>query len=190
MATETDMALWRHTSDLAPETRRRRAVRAVAAAAAGVTAAMYLLIGLGVVSVVDTASADAPPLFDFGVAAGAAFALGALLLVATDRRILWVLGAVLQVGIIVMYVAVSPQRTPPFEMWGIAIKVLQLVLLGALAYLAVRAPQPATGDRGVRDHSLTGSLRDRSGTRGIATGTERPGASGRLPPVLYRHLPI
>ncbi len=39
-----------------------------------------------------------------------------------------------------MYVVVSTNRTPPFEAWGLSIKVLQLVLLGALLYLSVRPP--------------------------------------------------
>ena len=39
-----------------------------------------------------------------------------------------------------MYVAVSPQRTPPFEQWGILIKVLQVAILASLAYLVIRQP--------------------------------------------------
>lgn len=115
---------------------RRRTIRYAAAAASALTALVYLLIGLGVLRVVETA-ADAPPMLDFGLAAGGAFALGAVLLASTDRRILWVVGALLQVGVIVTYVNVASQRTPPFEAWGITIKVLQVLILAALAYLAV-----------------------------------------------------
>ena len=79
----------------------------------------------------------------FGLSAGSAYLLGALLLLLTDRRVPWILGAILQVGVIVMYVNVAPQRTPPYEAWGITIKVLQFALLGLLAYLAIRAPQRA-----------------------------------------------
>ena len=99
---------------------------------------MYLLIGFGVLHVVEEVAADAPPLLDFGLMAAAAFGLGALLLLTLDNRILWVLGALLQVGVIVMYVVVGQQRTPAFEMWGLTIKVLQFVLLAALLYLALR----------------------------------------------------
>jgi hypothetical protein len=54
-----------------------------------------------------------------------------------------VLGALLQVGVIVMYVIVGQERTPAFEAWGITIKILQVVLLGALLYLALRPPERA-----------------------------------------------
>jgi hypothetical protein len=79
-------------------------------------------------------------MFEFGASAGAAFVLGALLLFALDHRGLWFLGVLLQVAVIVMYVAVGPQRTPSFEMWGLLIKALQFVILVALAWLTVRPP--------------------------------------------------
>lgn len=124
--------------------RHRLTVRYLAAAASLVTAAIYLLIGFGVLEVVDeTAAAEGTSLFEFGLMAGGAYVLGAMLLALFDRRWLWVLGAILQVGVIVMYVVVSQQRTPPFELWGVTIKVLQFVLLGALVYLSVRQPSPA-----------------------------------------------
>ncbi|HZW01842.1 MAG TPA: hypothetical protein VFF55_09780 [Candidatus Deferrimicrobium sp.] len=44
-------------------------------------------------------------------------------------------------GVIVMYVVVGQERTPAFETWGITIKILQVVLLGALLYLALRPPE-------------------------------------------------
>lgn len=116
----------------------RRTIRFVAAAIAAFTAMLYLLVGLEVLSVVDVTTEDAPSMLEFGLVSGGAFALGAALLLATDRRILWVLGALFQVGVIIMYVAVSPQRTPSFEVWGLTIKALQLVLLGLLVFLAIR----------------------------------------------------
>lgn len=122
--------------------RRRRQIRYAAAALSAATALLYFGIGAGVLKVVDQTSADTPSLFEFGVLAGAAFLLGTLLLLAFDRRALWLLGAIFQVGVIVMYVAVSPQRTPPFEQWGILIKVLQIAILAALAWLTVRPRSP------------------------------------------------
>ena len=119
---------------------RRRRIRLLAAGLSAATALIYVLIGLGILSVVDAVSGDAPDLLTFGLAAGAAYVLGACLLVAFDRRVLWVLGSILQVGVIVMYVVVSSTRTPPFEVWGLAIKILQVVLLGVLLYLSVRPP--------------------------------------------------
>lgn len=121
--------------------RHRRMARYLAAVASAATALLYFGIGAGVLKVVDEVAADQPGLFEFGASAGAAFALGALLLVAVDHRGLWLLGALLQVGVLVMYVVVSPQRTPAFETWGILIKVLQAVILAALAYLVANAPE-------------------------------------------------
>ena len=109
---------------------RRRAARLLAAGLSAATALIYALIGLGVVSVVDETSDRAPDLLTFGLAAGAAYLLGAVLLLAVDNRVLWILGSMLQVGVIAMYVAVASNRTPPFEAWGLTIKVLQLALLG------------------------------------------------------------
>ena len=115
----------------------RRTIRYLAAMASAATAALYFGIGAGVLTVVE-ASPDGPNLFEFGVAAGGAFVVGAVLLLAFDRRLLWVLGAALQVAVILMYVVVASQRTPPFEAWGLLIKLLQVVVLIALAYLVVR----------------------------------------------------
>jgi hypothetical protein len=131
------MRLARQSTGSSAQTGRRRTVRLGAAAASALVAVLSALIGIGVVSVVTESSADAPPLIIFGLSAGAAFALGAILLVALDRRILWILGALFQVGVIVMYINVAPHRTPPFEMWGITIKILQVLILGALAYLVI-----------------------------------------------------
>lgn len=119
---------------------RRKIVRYVAAAASAATALLYFGIGAGVLKVTDETAADAPSLFEFGAMAGAAFAVGVVLLLALDHRGLWLLGALLQVGVLVMYVVVSPQRTPPFEVWGLLIKACQVVILAALAYLVIRAP--------------------------------------------------
>ena len=126
-------------ADLADVARRRRRVRYLAALASVATASLYFGIGLGLLKVSD-ATKDAPPILIFGASAGAAFVLGAVLLLAFDRRILWLLGALLQVVVIVMYVRVSEQRNPPFELWGITIKALQVVILAALGYLAWTKP--------------------------------------------------
>jgi hypothetical protein len=119
---------------------RRRSIRYLAAAASLATALLYFGIAVGVLVVVDEPASDAPGMFEFGASAGAAFVLGALLLFALDHRGLWFLGVLLQVAVIVMYVAVGPQRTPSFEMWGLLIKALQFVILVALAWLTVRPP--------------------------------------------------
>src|SRR5512147_2948259 len=92
---------WASTSD---PNRRRREVRYAAAAASGVTALLYFGIGLGALKIVDKAAADTPDLLMFGAVAGAAFVFGAILLLALDHRGVWLLGAIFQVAVIVMYV--------------------------------------------------------------------------------------
>jgi hypothetical protein len=117
----------------------RRTIRHVAAATAAVIALIYLLIGLGVLTVV-TPVADDPSMAFFGFSAGGAFLFGAVLLVALDRRMLWILGAILQLFVVWGYVSVAPDRTPSFEFWGIALRIIQVPLFAALVYLVVRRP--------------------------------------------------
>ena len=138
-----------HRIEGLPAAERRRRVRLAAAGLAAATTAIYLLIGLEVLRVVDRTAADAPPMLTFGAPAAAAFALGVILLLLTDHRLVWALGALLQVVVIVMYVVVAPNRTPPFELWGVMIKVLQALLLAALVYLAV-TPTDAEAERAAR----------------------------------------
>ena len=117
----------------------RRKVRYLAAIAAGAMATIYFLIGLGVLEAVDPASAadTGTDMFVFGLSAGAMFLLGAVLLLALDRRFLWAGGAVLQVLVFAMYLVVSQQRTPAFEVWGITLRIIQVPLFAALVYLSV-----------------------------------------------------
>jgi hypothetical protein len=117
----------------------RHAVRLVGAAAAAIMALVYFGIGAGALQVVDPPAAEGEMLF-FGATAGAAFLLGAVLLTTLDRPILWVMGALFQVIVAVMYVVVAQQRTPPFEVWGITLRLLQVPLFAVLVYLAVRSP--------------------------------------------------
>jgi hypothetical protein len=107
-------------------------------------AILYALIGLSVISVVQVAPDDEASMLAFGLPAAVAFALGAAFLMLTDLRLLWLLGAVLQVLVISMYFLVAPTRVPSFEVWGILIRVAQVTLLAALTYLAVTRPEPVT----------------------------------------------
>jgi hypothetical protein len=118
----------------------RHAIRLVGAAAAAVMALIYVAIGLGALQVVDPAT-QTESMLPFGVGAGAIFLVGAALLAFTDRRILWTLGAILQIAVAIMYVVVSQQRTPPFEIWGLTLRLIQIPLLAVLVYLAVKAPE-------------------------------------------------
>ncbi|MCL4248872.1 MAG: hypothetical protein KJ065_12065 [Anaerolineae bacterium] len=118
---------------------RRRIIRYVAAALAAVTAVIYVMIGLHLVSVLD-GNADQT----WALAPAAAYALGAVLLVIYDRRLLWILGAALQVFVIFTYFNLALQRTPAYEVWGIVLRVVQLLILIALIYLEVRLPLKQT----------------------------------------------
>jgi len=125
------------------ERMKRQTIRLGAAALAAAMAAVYFLIGVGVLTVVDGQAGD-PSMLGFGASAGALFLVGAILLFEFDRRWLWIVGALLQIFVAAMYVAVSPERTPAFEVWGITLRVIQVPLFAALVYLALRptAPQP------------------------------------------------
>ncbi|MCX7783942.1 MAG: hypothetical protein N2318_09925 [Meiothermus sp.] len=125
----------------------RRTVRYVAALLAGLTATIYLLIGFCVVSVIEAACADQV----FGTFAAVAYLLGMVLLLFLDNRWLWGLGAAFQVIVIFLYFNLAPQRVPAYEVWGILIRIAQLLLLGALVYLAIRpAPRGVRGTGGSR----------------------------------------
>lgn len=122
----------------------RRTVRFVAAVVAAAMAAIYFLIGLGVLDVGGSAG-DRAGLLAFGAIAGGAFLLGAALLVAFDRRWLWITGALFQVFVYWAYFDVAKSRTPAFETWGITLRIIRLPLLAALVYLALRPAEPSVG---------------------------------------------
>lgn len=113
---------------------RRELVRSVAVVLTALVALLYFLIGLGVVTVLpdDPSSQTA-----FGLIAGGSFAIGAVIASRYDKRLLWALGTVGLAFVIWTYFNLAPERTPNFEVWGITIRVLQVPLLIALAYLAI-----------------------------------------------------
>ena len=113
---------------------RRQRVRTFAAAMAACASFIYFLIGLRVVSVIQNPEEQV----GFGFAAGAGFAVAALLILSVDQRSLWVAGAVLQVLIIFMYFILAAERVPEFEVWGILLRIVQVPLLVAVTYLAIR----------------------------------------------------
>ena len=126
----------------------RTTVRYVGAAAAALMAVIYFLIGLGVLDIGGTTDGKTD-VFGFGVSAGAAFLLWAVLLALVDRRWLWVVAVAFQVLVYVIYIGASGVRVPQFELWGITLRIIQLPLLVALVYLSLRAPG-SSGTRRVR----------------------------------------
>jgi hypothetical protein len=120
-----------------------RTLRLAAAALSATCAVIYLAIGAGWLLPVSVAGDARVGLLVFGLLAGGAFAAGCLLLLVVEWRSVWLLGAAFQVFAIVAYVQVAEKRDPPFEFWGIFLKVLQVVILVALALLAAaRADAP------------------------------------------------
>ena len=120
----------------------RRHARHLAAALSVVIAGLYACIALGIAHVVETttSSEELGIRLAFATPAALVFLLGAFLLLRYDDRRLWLAGLALQVFIIAMYISVGADREPAFEAWGIAIRVVQVVLLFPLIYLALRKP--------------------------------------------------
>ena len=114
--------------------------RGVAAASAGVMALIYLLIYAGVLSV---GRAEGGDLAILGVAGGA-FAVLAALLWWVRRRLVWIAAVVLQLGTGAMYVAVAPEREPGFELWGVLLRGLSVVVLVAVVMLFVTSRRGTT----------------------------------------------
>lgn len=124
----------------------RLRLRRLAALLCAAIAAVYVLIGLEVVHVAEESDAGGD-IRVFGFGAAAIFLVGMVLLLRTDRRVVWGLGALLQLMIVGMYLAVSAEREPAFEAWGLGLRVPQLLLFGLLAYLAVRPSRTESEQR-------------------------------------------
>jgi hypothetical protein len=113
-------------------------LRYAGALAAAGAAALYLLVGIGLLSVGTASSGEAPDLLSFGLTMGLIFAIVAGLLLRFRSRAVWFAVAVLQLIVIVGYFAMSGIRTPPVELWGVLIKLCQLVVLATASMLALR----------------------------------------------------
>jgi hypothetical protein len=115
--------------------RKPSQVSRVAAITSALIALIYGLIYAGVLSV---GRAEAGELGILGVAGGV-FLVLALLLWRLRSRLLYAATAVLQILLASMYVAVAPERDPAFEVWGLTVRALSLVLLAAVVMLFVQA---------------------------------------------------
>jgi hypothetical protein len=119
-----------------------RIIRFAAIAGSALAAAVYVFIATDVITVIeDQQSASPAPL----VVAAALFALLAVLLVRTTRRSVLIGGIALQVIVLAGYLMIASERTPAFEAWGIAQKVLQGALLVML--VALLLPNWSVGGR-------------------------------------------
>ena len=74
-------------------------------------AAIYFLIGLGVLHIGGSANGEMVDL-SFGFGAGTAFAVTAALVAFTDHRLIWIALLVFQIFVFATYVGVSGGRVP------------------------------------------------------------------------------
>lgn len=126
----------------------RERPKAIGATASALMAVIYYLIGLGVLSIGGSSTGDPVDLVMFGASAGTGFLVLAVLLLRTDRRWVWMLAAVAQVWVFLVYFLVSGSREPPFEAWGIVLRLLQVPLFVVTVLLAWRpAARGTTGTR-------------------------------------------
>ncbi len=114
-----------------------RTVRGLAVAAAAGAALLYALIGVGVLSVGTTADGTAPDLLTFGALLAAIHAALALLLLRARSVAVWLGVGVLEVLVLVGYVAMAGIREPSFEPWGLLVKACQAIVLGSVTYLVL-----------------------------------------------------
>jgi hypothetical protein len=111
--------------------------RRIAALAAAGAAALYLLIGLGVVRIGESAAGGTPDLLGFGATLGALYLATAILLMRSSSPVVWAAIALFQVVVIVGYFAFSSLREPPIEMWGLLIKACQAGVLAVAGYVVL-----------------------------------------------------
>jgi hypothetical protein len=118
-------------STLAPRAHRTRptigatTLRRLAAGTTGLMAVIYLLIFAGILSIGEATTGD---LGILGVA-GLVFVGMSLLLCFVDRPLVVGAVAAVQVPVFAMYLAIAPERDPSFELWGVSLRVLQVVLV-------------------------------------------------------------
>ncbi len=96
-----------------------------AAATAGAIALVYVLLATGALAL---PGAEPGELGILGVA-GAVHAAFAVALWRWRSRLLWALVIVAQLVMGAMYVAIAPERDPAFEVWGLSLRGLSLVLV-------------------------------------------------------------
>jgi hypothetical protein len=120
-----------------------RLVRSLAAGTAALSALLYYLIGFGALDIGRSTSGPAD-LLGFGLSAGTAFLGAGVLVLVIHHRWLVALVALMDVAVIVGYFAMAGIRVPPYEIWGLSIKVAQVAFLVALGYLLIRGEQAST----------------------------------------------
>lgn len=118
----------------------RAQIRRIGATASALMALLYYLIGLGVLNVGGSTTGEMVDLRMFGFSAGSAFLVLAVLLALTDLRWVWAIALLAQFFVYIVYIGASGGRAPAFEIWGITLRLIQLVVIAALVYLTFKAP--------------------------------------------------
>lgn len=114
-----------------------------AALTAVVIAAVYGLLAAGVL---DLGAAESGELGILGVAGGVHLLLAAALWT-WPRRLVLSTTVVLQLALAAMYVAIAPERDPHYEVWGVTIRALSVLLVVlAIAALARGGRRRAAAD--------------------------------------------
>jgi len=117
-----------------------RALRTVGVVAAAASALLYYLIGFGLLDI--GTSTDGPPdLLAFGLIVGTTYVvIGLLLALFWGSRWLLALIGLIDAAVILGYFAMASLRDPPFEVWGLLVKALQVILLVAIGILLFAHP--------------------------------------------------
>jgi hypothetical protein len=120
-----------------PAAERTPAIARIVASLASLGAgAIYLLIGTDVVSVGRSTQEATTDLFAFGaLMAVVSFAVAIALWLVPWSRIALIGVAIVELVALIGYVAAAGLREPPFDLWGVLIKVFQGTVLVATVYL-------------------------------------------------------
>ena len=113
---------------------RSGALLAFAVAMTALTGVAYLVIGARIVTVLENPADQTV----FGLIAGGGYLVATVVLAWFPRLWVFLLGVALQTFVIAQYLNLAPQRVPSYEVWGLALRVPQLLLLVALMVLAWR----------------------------------------------------
>ena len=143
-----------HRTFSRPSTHGRRLIRYVAAALSAVTGLLYLVLTFLVRDAESVPGATDGSTYGGYIFLAIPFLAGAVLLSLRDRRLLWAVGAAVQVLVIALFVLFGigvfgpgvfdyeALSGLPMEMWAEVVTGLQVVLFGLLAYLALTPLQP------------------------------------------------
>jgi hypothetical protein len=139
---------------------RRPALQRVAAAVAGLIALLYALLSAGVLEIPGASSEE---LGILGAAAGV-FVVIAWMLWRWHSRILWIAVAGIQVLMGWMYLDIAPDRNPSFEVWGVTIRAVSVVLVVTLIALLLTDHRARVADHRARAARTARATTDRPAT--------------------------